>query len=244
MYSWTTIRTIAGLLLLIPLAHLAYLMSSETEATLDSSPQIWAAEVEAYERADRVMQLPSSPLVVVGARRVSLWRGLDDLLAPFPVLMRGLGNATINDISYYYERLIGHYSPGAVAILPDISEFHIRDNKSPRELAAAIRELAQTNLEHEVTRFVYVFPPLKTPRYPGDTASIDRTTELLQAWAQQEDRVHILDANALLDNQRGQPRPFYFHHDGVRLNEYGYVRLGVMLRTAVERDYPHIFAAR
>ncbi len=58
MYSWSTIRTICAILLLIPLIHLAYLMSGEMLATLEVSPQAWAAEVEAYAQADQSTKLP------------------------------------------------------------------------------------------------------------------------------------------------------------------------------------------
>jgi len=87
MYSWNTVRTICAVLLLIPIIHLAYLMSGEMLATLDGSPQAWAAEVEAYTEAAQSTQLPLEPVLVVGGRQVKLWRGLDNLLRPRAVLI-------------------------------------------------------------------------------------------------------------------------------------------------------------
>ena len=93
MYSWKTIRTLAAILLLIPIVHLAYLVSWETLLTLNNSPETWAREVNAYAKSDRLEQLPTDPIVVVGGRRVSLWQDLDDLLAPMTVLKRHLGDS-------------------------------------------------------------------------------------------------------------------------------------------------------
>jgi len=237
MYSWNTIRSVAGLLLLIPLVHLAFLMSRDTLATLDSAPTAWEKEVQAYETADLDTSLPPEPLVVVGGQWVTKWRGLEDFLAPLPVLKRGLGRATIDDVTFYYSRLIGHYGPSGVVILPDLSEFHLRDNKSPQELTDAIRHLAELNLEHDVTQFIYVFTPLNTPRYPGDSRRIAETTTLLRHWSDQDKGVQLLDANPLLASTTGEPEPYYFHSDGTSLNDYGYLRLSMILKEALVADY-------
>ncbi len=109
MYSWRTIRTFCVVLLCLPLVHLAALVSKDMLATLDSSPDAWADERAAYVDADRQATLPENPVVVIGGRRVKLWDGLEGLLAPRPVLMRSLGDATIEDIAHNYERLAAFY---------------------------------------------------------------------------------------------------------------------------------------
>jgi lysophospholipase L1-like esterase len=99
MYSWKAIRTFCAVLILIPVVHLAFLVSRDTLSVLDASPDAWARELEVYVKQDMRKTLPESPVVVVGGRRVKLWRSLDTVLAPQPVLMRGLGDATLDDIA-------------------------------------------------------------------------------------------------------------------------------------------------
>jgi len=236
MYSWKAIRIACFVLLLLPIIHLAYLVSRDTLETLDNSPEAWARDVNNYAAADAGMQLPENPIVVVGGQRVKLWRGLADLLEPRPVLMRGLGDAIVEDISFNYTRLIGFYQPDTVVLLPGNSEFHIRDNKSAPELAAAIRELVELDASFGITRRFYVFVPLKTILHPQDHQTIDQTTQLLRAWAKTEQRVVLLDANPLLSDPAGIPRGMYFRSDGINLNEHGYLRLSVLLRTQVAAD--------
>ena len=241
MYSWKTIRTVAAVLLLIPIVHLAYLVSRETLNTLNASPEAWASEIEAYTLSDRLQPLPEDPIVIVGGRRVTLWRDLEDLLAPMTVLNRGLGDATTNDIIYFYPRLIGYYRPHTVVLLPGESEFHIRESKSAEEMVRAIRQLVEMDLAHGVSRHFYVFSPLKTPLYQANNQKIDKTARQLKAWAAKLDKVDILDANVLLSNRSGAAKPGYFRSDGVNLNEHGYVRLSMMLRAQFEKDNPEIF---
>ncbi|NQX90320.1 MAG: hypothetical protein HRT77_16885, partial [Halioglobus sp.] len=130
MISWKFLRVLCTVLLLLPPVHLAVLMTRETRETMDHSPDAWAREIEAYARADAHASLPDQPIVVVGWRRVKLWLDLPQILAPRPVIMRGLGGAIIEDIAFHYMRLIGYLHPEIVVLLPDNSEFHLRDNKN------------------------------------------------------------------------------------------------------------------
>ncbi len=237
MLSWKTTRIICTVLLLMPVVHLAYLVSREALATLNPSPDVWSKELSAYTRADRNRELPSRPVVVVGGRRVNLWRSLDELLDE-PVLMRGLGDAIVEDITYNFNALIGFYRPGAVVLLPGNSEFHIRDNKSADELLAAIQELEALDAAREDTGRFYVFAPIKTPLYPGDYVKIDRAIELLTSWASSKNRVEVLDGNTMLADDHGQPRARYFLNDGINLNEHGYLRLAVLLESALAAEAP------
>lgn len=236
MYSWKNIQTACAVLLLIPVIHLVYLLSREALAALDASPSVWEREMAAYAREDQASSRLENPLVIVGGQRVKLWRGLEDLLAPKPVLMRGLGNATVDDIIYYYDRLIGFYRPDTLVILPANSEFHIRDMKSAEEFMRAVRRLADMDTAHNTTRHLYIFTPLKTPAYPGDNTKIDEISRRLKAWAEQDERIVILDANALLSDKEGNAKPGFFRNDGVNLNEHGYLRLSIMLQAQVELD--------
>jgi hypothetical protein len=236
MYSWKAIRITCAVLLLLPIVHLAYLVSRDTMESMDSSPVSREREVNDYAAADAGMQLPQNPVVVVGGMRVKLWRDLADLLAPRPVLMRGLGDAIVQDISFNYPRLVGFYRPDTVVLLPDNSEFYLRDNKSAPELAAAIRELVALDASYGITRRFYVFAPVKTIVRPQDYPTIDEVTQLLRAWADTDEHVVLLDPNPLLTDPNGKPRGVFFRSDGVNLNEHGYLRLSVLLSTRLEAD--------
>jgi len=238
MLSWQAIRTICGVLLLLPIVHLTYVISRDTKESLDASPGTWARQLDLYAAEDAESSLPAHPILVVGGRGVKLWGQLDDLLAPRPVMMRSLGDAIVEDIIFNYPRLIGFYRPDTVVFLPSNSEFYLRDRKSAAELVAGIRELVAMDASYGVTRKFYIFTPIKTVLRPEDQPTIDQATQQLTDWAATDPRVVILDANPLLSDANGRPRPQYFRGDGVNLNEHGYLRLSVLLYTQVESDTP------
>ncbi len=238
MYSWKITRTVCAVLLVLPLVHLAWLMAGETLALLDGSPEVWDAQVEAYNRNVVVEELPLDPLVVVGGRLVTLWPGLVTLLSPRPVLMRGVGDATVDDISHHYQSLIGLYRPATVVLLPGNSEFRIRDNKSPAELLQAIENLVALDSAHGHTRHFYIFSPLATPLFPSDRPKLLAASALLQDWARTQVAVSVIDPNPLLARIDGRPDPRFFLSDGIHLNDEGFLRLSLLLQQALAKT-PH-----
>ena len=139
-------------------------------------------------------------------------------------------STTIAGHDHNYERLIGYYQPESVILLPSHSEFHIREFKSAPEMAAAIRKLVELDLYQGVTRHFYIFPPLKTPLHRNDDAKIEKTTDLLRNWAAGDERIIIVDGNAVLTDRNGAPKADFFRSDGVNLNPEGYLRLSLLLR--------------
>jgi hypothetical protein len=236
MISWKILRTVCTILLLLPIVHLAFLMSRDAREALDNSPEAFAREVNQYAEVDVHIALPENPIVVVGGRRVKLWPDLAGQLAPRPVLMRGIGDAIVEDITFNYSQLIGFYQPETIVLVPGNSEFHVRDNKSAADLLAAIQDLAQVDASYGITRRFYVFTPIKTLLRPQDHATIDQATQLLETWAKTDERIVILDANPLLSGPDGMPGGSYFRGDGVNLNEHGYLRLSVLLLAELEAD--------
>jgi len=236
MYSWKAIRITCGVLLALPLIHLAILVSTETLATLNASPEVWTAEVEAYARTDRGVSLPENPIVVVGGRRVKLWSALEELLAPAPVLMRGLGDATVDDLIYHYPRLVGFYRPSAVVYLPSHSEFHIRDNKQAEDLVAGIKQLAELGESLQRRGTFLIFTPVKTPLFPSDDSKIDAVSTALTQWAAAQSQVVILNSDDVLTTPDGKADPKFFRNDGINLNEAGYMRLSLLLRDQLDTN--------
>ncbi len=235
MYSWTTIRNFFLALLLIPVGHFAWLASQDALRITQNTPAAWEDELQAYARADQRATLPNLPVLVVGGRQVTLWQGLPELLAPRPVLMRGLGSAIVEDIKYHYDRLIGFYRPSTVVLLPGSSEFHLRDHKNAALLKEAIEALEAKDARlREKGRFI-VFVPIKSPYFPEDFATIDEAAALLRSWAWERPRVTVLDPNPLLQDLAGKPSGRYFRPNGILLNSAGYTRLGLMLKNTLER---------
>ncbi|MEM1112075.1 MAG: GDSL-type esterase/lipase family protein [Pseudomonadota bacterium] len=238
MLPWKTTKAICLALLVLPLVHLAVLLSHDFVVMLDRSPEAWQDELEAYAEQDAERPLPANPVLVTGGGPAWLWQGLSPQIAPMPVLMRGLSGATLDDLQHHYRRIVGYYQPRTLVVMPGISEFHFRDDKSVAEFIESTKQLEALDEIHRGEQRFYLVAPFKTLLFPGDDQRIDNINAQLKAWATTDQRVTILDVNPVLAGGPGRPDPFYFRPDGFNLNTEGYARLAQLLRAQLAHDYP------
>ena len=77
-------------------------------------------EIKRFVEYDSENTLLENPILFVGSSTVNLWK----TACYFPgrnVMNRGFGGASIKDIQYYYNDVIGKYHPSSVVIYDDIS---------------------------------------------------------------------------------------------------------------------------
>lgn len=76
-------------------------------------------EIKRFVEYDSENTLLENPILFVGSSTVNLWK----TACYFPgrnVMNRGFGGASIKDIQYYYNDVIGKYHPSSVVIYDDI----------------------------------------------------------------------------------------------------------------------------
>ena len=136
-------------------------------------------------------ELPRAPVVVVGERGVKLWRGLQDAPAPRPVLLRGLGGATVNDITTIIPELIGFIVPVPwwCCRAPASSTYA---TTNPPRTGGGYPRAGRADLRYDPARQIYIFSPIKNPLYPQRPREDRRATCLLRN-GRMNPQVRILD---------------------------------------------------
>jgi hypothetical protein len=135
MYSWTRLRRILVVILLLPVVHFAVIVGGDLLDTLNPQPTVWESEVSSIELRGKLDPALDPPLVIIGGRQAKLWSGLEQRFFPMAVLNNGIGSDNIDYVLYYFDRLVTAYQPQAVLMVPGPSDFIMRDNKSPEDFA-------------------------------------------------------------------------------------------------------------
>ncbi|MDP5053036.1 MAG: hypothetical protein NWP69_04530 [Congregibacter sp.] len=229
MYQWKTLRTLAGLLLCVPLVHFALIVSRDISIYLNPSPEVWDKDIAALINSDLDATIPQEPVVVIGGHRVRLWKNLPENLLPRATLLRPLGDATIEDLTHHYDRLVGFYRPDVLVVFPGYADLYLRDHKTPEDFRASMRALLNIDEEYGSSRWRYVIAPLQMPLHTNDRERIQKIGASLQSLAEELPDLTILDANPLLSQIDGSPNPDFYRGDGVNLNPNGYSRLSMLL---------------
>ena len=238
MYPWTTLRRVLLLVLLIPPAHFVLLVAKDFRDILNPSPQVWESDVEELERTISFDPPDDDLLVVIGGRQASLWRNVEQLLAPKPVLNAGIGAANVEDVLYYFDRLVRPYDTDAVLYLPGAGDFVVRDTKSPEEFLLMLRALNNYVQRLDDAPHFYIVTLNKWPRYPEMWGTIARTNDMMADWAGATENVTLLDARPFFEQPNGAPVRGVFRNDAINLNEWGYSQLSLLTRQQLETDFP------
>lgn len=229
MFEWKTLRILSVLLLCLPLVHFAWNVSHDLMHYLDPSPRTWDREMERLTQDDLLLSLPEEPILVVGGQRVRLWHDLPARLQS-ATLLRPLGDAKLEDLYYYYDRLIGFYRPKILVIFPGYADLHVRDQKSPEDFENALFALLERDSANGSTIWRYVIAPVQMPFHPGDRDRIAAITRRSENLAARVGRTTIIDPNPVLRGPDGQPDPALFLMAGINLSSEGYIRIGMLLR--------------
>jgi lysophospholipase L1-like esterase len=225
----------AVFLLLLPLAHLAWLISTDLQRYLDPSPRTWEGALQSVVDADMRTTLPAHPVLIVGGQRVRFWDDLPQRFAPGVTLRRALGDATVEDLTFYYDRLVAFYRPAVLVLFPGHADLHLRDNKTPEAFRSAVEGFLDKDRDYAPGRQRILLTPLLTPLHPGDKVRIAAMSRLAQGLAAQRDDLLVIDANPALQRADGSPDPAYFRIDGVNLNTAGYAIITALLRSVLDR---------
>lgn len=182
---------------------------------------IWEKEILAFEKKDSI-QLPAPDnILFIGSSSIRGWRTLN---ADFPeanTINRGFGGAEINDINYYFDRLILKYKPSQIIFYA--GENDIASGKKPREVFREFKifykrtKLALPNTE---IIFLSIKPSMKRWHVYDEMA---KTNRIINRFAKRH-RKHIkfIDlAKPMLDDS-GKPNRELFLGDGLHLNLTGY----------------------
>jgi hypothetical protein len=233
MLSWKTLRTLSLVLICLPLIHVTYLGAGYVRAYLEPSPEAWRPAMDQIIEEDMDGTMPSRPVLVVGGHRVRLWDELEDRLAPRPTLRRALGDATLEDLTYFYDRLVAYYRPEVLVLFPGIADLHFRDNKTPLQFQQAARRLLLKDRDFDAGRQRVLLTPVLTPLYPGDRERIEEVVRLCRELEAEFPGLQVLDPNEFLTNTEGRPDPAFYRIDGINLNDEGYARLSMMLKESL-----------
>lgn len=184
------------------------------------SPPEW---VTRYESAIRKLEELAKPaengIVVTGNSNVVMWKSLKSALAPLPVISRGFGGSTIEELNYYLDRIVLAYKPRAVVVHEGENDH--AEGYSSEEIAQRHADVvARIKAQNADTR-VYVIGLKPSPQRAHLWDQFQETNTLLEEMCAVENRCRYIPPPAGLLDANGKPRP-ELYSDRLHLNDAGY----------------------
>lgn len=97
----------------------AFLVIGPTQgiAQIQPDPTRYESSILAFEDQDFISPPPNHAVLLVGSSSIGLWNEQAPVdLSPFTVVPRGFGGSVMNDVIYYFDRIVAKYNPRAIVL--------------------------------------------------------------------------------------------------------------------------------
>ena len=223
------LRRVTGLLIAAALwLGFQHAIAQQVEAR---RPEQFASEIAAFT-ADDQARVSACATIFVGSSSIRLWRSLEADMAPFAVVNRGFGGATIADVNYYFDAILAHRAPRAIFFYA--GENDVAAGQTPRDVVAAFRQFLALKDSALGATPVYFISLKPSPLRFHQIASQRQVNHAIRRLARGRDDLHFVNvARAMMDH--GAPRDV-FVEDGLHMSGDGYAIWTRIVRRLVSRE--------
>lgn len=193
--------------------------AKSTASSTELSPRRLDAQLDAIEEWDEKNSFPNNAILFIGDSSIRDW--LTRRVFPtFPVINRGLKGATIADINYFDEGLIGQYKPSVIVF--HAGENDIAAGKSSADVVVQFQVFTgyvSTRLPKARVIFLPLMPsPASWQHWPQMQEVNSRIKELTE---KNQKLVYVDTATPLL-GKNNRPNTEFFIPNGQHINYKGW----------------------
>jgi len=185
----------------------------------DSDPTRFENDIVAYETIDASQPPPTNPVVFVGSSSIRAWSDLSAAFPAYPVMNRGFGGSTMNDLLYYFDRLVAVYNPALVIVYEGDND--LASGMSVEEVNEdylAFVTLMEENLPDSDFAFISVKPSPSRASFLDNMMALNTELATLAA----DHGGLFIDVYARMVDEFGDPIPQLFTSDNLHMNSVGY----------------------
>jgi len=191
----------------------------------------FAADIAAFESADRRDPPAPGGVLFVGSSSIRLWPSLADDFPGVHIVQRGFGGSEISDVVHYAPRIVLPYRPRLIVFYAGDNDLNA--GESPESVLRDYQsfvELVWRSLPDTRIAFVSIKPS------GSRWALVDkmrRANELIRAYSARDPRLSYVDVFTPMLGADGKPREELFVADRLHLSEQGYSLWREVLRPVV-----------
>ena len=187
----------------------------------------WESAIAAFERHDGRHPPPADAVLFVGSSSIRRWRTLAADIAPWPVINRGFGGATMRDILDHQARIVLPYRPAAIVLYGGENDIVAGD--APDLVAARVAAFVDRNKAALGPVPHLLLTSKIAPVRARFRAELDAFNRRLRDEHSGGTCATVLDTGAAVADASGNPIETLFAADRLHLNADGYARWADMI---------------
>ena len=208
-----TITTLASILLLTVFFHLAPVAAQGVQ------PPFWN-EIAEFKHHDSIQRPPANAILFVGSSSFRKWTGVQNDFPGYPIINRGFGGSTLDDVIRYAGEIIYPYHPREVVIYCGDNDLAAgRSAKKVYKRFVKLYDMIRKRLGTIDIVYVSIKP---SPSREKLMPEMEQTNDLIRNFMAQRSHASFVDVYHLMLNGQGRPIDSLFIADKLHMNERGY----------------------
>jgi lysophospholipase L1-like esterase len=190
-------------------------------------------EIRAFKHQDSISFPKKNGILFIGSSSIRLWVDLEQRFAGKPIIKRGVGGSTIEQlVDYYTPYIMMPYSPRKIFIYA--GENDIAAGKSGQFVADEFSKLWMLVHRELPKAEVYYMSVKPSPSRAKYYAEVYKANDLIKTYLENKPKSHYVDlVPAIYKPGTTQPDSSLFKSDYLHLNPKGYDKWEKVLRPLV-----------
>jgi lysophospholipase L1-like esterase len=209
---------------------------SMISGSLSDEPDAWEWSIARFEAQDRVKPPAKDAIVFTGSSSITLWKTLEQDMAPLPVINRGFGGSKIHQVAYYVDRIVIPYRPRAVVLFAGTNDIAGPKPKTAQQVLdgyLAFVRAVHAALPETPIYYISITPtPSRWKYWPV----VREANRLIQAYTGTDPGLHFIDLTDTILGPDGKPNRDLFRIDRLHPNQAGYAKWTATIKPVLLAD--------
>ncbi|WP_188929563.1 GDSL-type esterase/lipase family protein [Puia dinghuensis] len=183
-------------------------------------PPFWN-EIAEFKRKDSLHHPPANAILFVGSSSFRKWTNIQADFPGYPIINRGFGGSTLDDVIHYAGDIIYPYRPKQVVIY--CGDNDLVQNISGKKVYKQFQRLYEMIRKHLGNDVDILYVSIKpSPSRERLMPEMERANDLIRNFMAQRSHAAFVDVYHLMLNAQGHPMDELFLGDKLHMNEKGY----------------------
>jgi len=187
------------------------------------SPAPFSNEIAEFKHKDSLRRPPANPIVFIGSSSFRKWTTVQADFPGYPIINRGFGGSTLDDVIRYAGDIIYPYHPKQVVIYCGDNDLASGKKVSGKKVYKKFEHLYELIRKHLGNDVDIVYVSIKpSPSREKLMPEMERANDLIRNFIAERSHASFVDVYHLMLNTQGHPMDDLFAGDKLHMNEKGY----------------------
>ncbi|MFZ9661677.1 MAG: GDSL-type esterase/lipase family protein [Chitinophagaceae bacterium] len=203
--------------------------------TEPNTAKVFSSEIDLFDKQNASIKYDPNAILFTGSSTIRLWLSIEEDMAPYKVIQRGFGGARIEDLAWYFKRIVYPHQFSAIAIFAGTNNITGNPNDTPVDTILHYTKIINRMIRqryHSVPIFWIAITPVNSR-----IKVMNKVHEMNEAWKKEfskEKNIWFIDTeNDFLRD--GKPMGELFNSDQLHLNREGYRYWSKIVKAEIEK---------